>query len=195
MIILLSMHCKVFNFGFFSETDKPKSDVPELECLGFMEDVPGSLRKLINSPSEEIKCVESIVFSSFNPPPSHRRYRAIAFNTSEFTSYVLSHKFICARLVGDLIYLDVVTLEGNKYCITGTTKAFYVNSSSGNVLDPRPSKSGFEATLIGLLQKHSSKFKKGGKQYIRDSLSILYSFYDLVVIIQSVDYLLYFLRL
>jgi len=63
-----------------------------------------------------------------------------------------------------------VTLEGNKYCITGTTKTFYVNSSSGNILDPRPSKSGFEAaTLIGLLQKLSSKFKKGGKQLIHHS--------------------------
>ncbi|KAF3581857.1 hypothetical protein DY000_02032931 [Brassica cretica] len=126
--------------------DKP--NVPELDCLGFMEDVPASLNKLINSPSEEIKCVESIVFSSFNPPPSHR------------------------RLVGDLIYLDVVTLEGNKYCITGTTKAFYVNSSSGNILDPKPSKSGFEtATLIGLLQKLSSKFKKAFREVMEKKAS------------------------
>ncbi|KAF8099761.1 hypothetical protein N665_0237s0016 [Sinapis alba] len=129
-----------------SPGDKP--NVPELDCLGFMEDVPASLRKLINSPTEEIKCVESIVFSSFNPPPSHR------------------------RLVGDLIYLDVVTLEGNKYCITGTTKAFYVNSSSANVLDPRPSKSGFEtATLIGLLQKLSSKFKKAFREVMEKKAS------------------------
>ncbi|AEE78901.1 tetratricopeptide repeat (TPR)-containing protein [Arabidopsis thaliana] len=128
--------------------DKPKSDVPELECLGFMEDVPGSLKKLINSTSEEIRSVENIVFSSFNPPPSHR------------------------RLVGDLIYLDVVTLEGNKYCITGTTKTFYVNSSSGNILDPRPSKSGFEAaTLIGLLQKLSSKFKKAFREVMEKKAS------------------------
>lgn len=70
--------------------------------------------------------------------------------------------FIVARLVGDLIYLDVVTLEGNKFCITGTTKLFYVNSSIGNTLDPRPSKANSEATtLVGLLQKISSKFKKG----------------------------------
>lgn len=70
--------------------------------------------------------------------------------------------FLVSRLVGDLIYLDVVTLEGHKYCITGTTKMFYVNSSAGNVLDPRPSKANSEATtLIGLLQKISSKFKKG----------------------------------
>lgn len=64
--------------------------------------------------------------------------------------------------MGDLIYLDVVTLEGNKFCITGTTKTFYVNSSSGNILDPKPSKATVESTtLIGLLQKISSKFKKG----------------------------------
>jgi len=67
-----------------------------------------------------------------------------------------------SRLSGDLIYLDVVTLEGNKYCITGTTKTFYVNSSTTTVLDPRPNKTGSEATtLIGLLQKISSRFKKG----------------------------------
>jgi protein TIF31 len=142
------MHCEGFIYGLYIETDKPKSDVPELECLGFMEDVPGSLKKLINSTSEEIRSVENIVFSSFNPPPSHR------------------------RLVGDLIYLDVVTLEGNKYCITGTTKTFYVNSSSGNILDPRPSKSGFEAaTLIGLLQKLSSKFKKAFREVMEKKAS------------------------
>lgn len=70
--------------------------------------------------------------------------------------------FCSSRLVGDLIYLDVETLEGNKFCITGTTRMFYVNSSTGNTLDPRPSKSSLEATtLIGLLQKISLKFKKG----------------------------------
>lgn len=59
----------------------------------------------------------------------------------------------------------MVTLDGNKYCITGTTKSFYVNLSSGNVLDPRASKSAFEATtLVGLLQKISSKFKKGKRE-------------------------------
>ncbi|XP_077254113.1 clustered mitochondria protein-like [Tasmannia lanceolata] len=122
--------------------DAGKVEVPELG-LGFMEDITGSLCNLVSSSSKEIKCVESIVFSSFNPPPSYR------------------------RLVGDLIYLDVVTLEGHKFCITGTTKMFYVNSSAGNILDPRPAKSACEAiTLIGLLQKISSKFKKGFREIL-----------------------------
>lgn len=58
----------------------------------------------------------------------------------------------------------MVTLEGNKFCVTGTTKSFYVNSSTGNILDPRPKINVSEAaTLVGLLQKISSKFKKGNK--------------------------------
>ncbi|XP_048329363.2 clustered mitochondria protein isoform X1 [Ziziphus jujuba] len=126
-----------------SPGDTTKTDVLELDGLGFMEDVTGSLGNLLSSSLKEIKCVESIVFSSFNPPPSYR------------------------RLVGDLIYLDVVTLEGNKFCITGTTKMFYVNSSTGNTLDPRPSKTNFEATtLVGLLQKISSKFKKAFREVL-----------------------------
>lgn len=126
-----------------SPGDTVKTEVPELDGLGFMEDVAGSLNNLLSSSSTEIKCVESIVFSSFNPPPSYR------------------------RLVGDLIYLDVVTLEGNKFCITGTTKMFYVNSSPGNSLDPRPSKTSSEATtLVGLLQKISSKFKKAFREIL-----------------------------
>nr|POE85715.1 isoform 2 of clustered mitochondria protein [Quercus suber] len=126
-----------------SPGDTAKTEVPELDGLGFMEDVAGSLNNLLSSSSTEIKCVESIVFSSFNPPPSYR------------------------RLVGDLIYLDVVTLEGNKFCITGTTKMFYVNSSPGNTLDPRPSKTSSEATtLVGLLQKISSKFKKAFREIL-----------------------------
>lgn len=76
-----------------------------------------------------------------------------------------------ARLTGDLIYLDVITLEGNKFCITGTAKNFYVNSSTGNVLDPKPYKTAYEAsTLVGLLQKISSKFKKGKATIDRCSL-------------------------
>ena len=66
------------------------------------------------------------------------------------------------RLHGDLIYIDVVTLEGNKYCITGSSKSFYVNCSNGSILDPKPTKQSLEAsTLVGLLQKISAKFKKG----------------------------------
>jgi protein TIF31 len=46
---------------------------------------------------------------------------------------------------------------------------FYVNSSTGNVLDPRPSKATSEATtLVGLLQRISPKFKKGKREVIEN---------------------------
>ncbi|XAR63419.1 hypothetical protein NMG60_11023342 [Bertholletia excelsa] len=134
--------------GTVANSDSAKTEIPEHRSLGFMEDVTGSLANLFQSPSKEIKCVESIVFSSFNPPPSYR------------------------RLVGDLIYLDVITLEGNKFCITGTSKLFYANSSTGNVLDPRPSKSAPESsTLVGLLQKISPKFKKAFREILERKTS------------------------
>ncbi|KAF3772620.1 Clustered mitochondria protein, partial [Nymphaea thermarum] len=126
-----------------NQTVTGRAEVPELDGLGFMEEIAGSLDKLSFSPSKETKCVESIVFSSFNPVPSHR------------------------RLVGDLVYLDIETLEGHKVCITGTTRTFYVNSSLGSVLDPRPTKNSSESfTLIGLLQKISPKFKKGFREIL-----------------------------
>ncbi|KAG7036572.1 Clustered mitochondria protein [Cucurbita argyrosperma subsp. argyrosperma] len=128
--------------------DTVKTEVPELDSLGFMEDVSGSLGSFLSSSSKEVRCIESIVFSSFNPPPSYR------------------------RLTGDLIYLDVITLEGNKFCITGTAKYFYVNSSTGNVLDPRPYKAAYEAsTLVGLLQKISSKFRKAFREVLEQRAS------------------------
>ncbi|XP_042047208.1 clustered mitochondria protein-like [Salvia splendens] len=131
-----------------NKADAVKAEVPELDNLDFMENVTSSLNSLLSSPSKEIRCVESIVFSSFNPPPSYR------------------------RLSGDLIYLDVATLEGNKYCVTGTTKTFYVNSSAGNILDPRPNKAATEATtLVGLLQKISSKFKKAFREILERKAS------------------------
>lgn len=123
--------------------DVGKADAPELDGLGIVADITCCLNNILTSTPKEIMCVESIVFSSFNPPPNYR------------------------RLLGDLIYIDVATLEGNKFCITGTTKGFYVNSSTKGILDPRPSKSAYEASsLIGLLQKISSKFKKGFREIL-----------------------------
>ncbi|MED6171806.1 hypothetical protein PIB30_044224 [Stylosanthes scabra] len=123
--------------------DSSKTEVQDLDGLAVMEDPSSSLANLLSSPLKDVKCVKSIVFSSFNPPPGYR------------------------RLVGDLIYLDVVTLEGNAFCITGTTTVFYVNSSTTDTFDPNPSKPTWEATyLVALLQKISPKFKKAFREIL-----------------------------
>ena len=108
-----------------------------------MDDATGLLENLVVCPSsQEIKCVESIAFSSFNPPG----YR---------------------RLLGDLIYLDVLTLEGRSYCITTHTHGFYINATTGSILEPRYAKPAHESTsLVGLLRQISDKFKKGFREVL-----------------------------
>lgn len=60
-------------YAFRDVSDTLKTEVPELGGLGYMEDVAGLLGNLLTSPLKDVRCVESIVFSSFNPPPSYRR--------------------------------------------------------------------------------------------------------------------------
>lgn len=70
--------------------------------------------------------------------------------------------FRADRLLGDLIYLDVVTAEGKSYCVTAHTRGFYVNSSKGNILNAEPVTPAIESTtLVGLLRLLSKKFDSG----------------------------------
>ena len=70
---------------------------------------------------------------------------------------------LCAdRLLGDLIYLDVVTAEGESFSITAHTRGFCVNSSKGNILNAEPVAPAIESpTLVGLLRLLSEKFVSG----------------------------------
>ncbi|KAG0576037.1 hypothetical protein KC19_5G050100 [Ceratodon purpureus] len=123
--------------------DKPagsvKTELAELEGgLGFMEDSCGQLGSLVTPSESQEKAVETIAFSSFNPVPGYR------------------------RLLGDLIYLDVVTAEGKSFCVTAHTRGFYVNASKGNTLKAEPVTPAVESTtLVGLLRLLSKKFVSG----------------------------------
>lgn len=68
------------------------------------------------------------------------------------------------RLLGDLIYLDVVTAESENYCITAHTRGFYVNMSKKNVLNADPVIPAIESTtLVGLLRLLSKFFVSGNQ--------------------------------
>jgi len=70
--------------------------------------------------------------------------------------------FCLGRLLGDLIYLDVVTAEGKSFCITAHSRGFYVNCSKGNILNAEPATPAVESTtLVGLLRLLSKKFVSG----------------------------------
>ncbi|OTF72881.1 KIAA0664-like protein, partial [Euroglyphus maynei] len=75
--------------------------------------------------------------SGWNPPPGHRKLR------------------------GDLMYLYVVTLEEKRFHITSSTRGFYVNLSTDEVFNPKPSnpKLIFHS-LVELLSQISPAFKR-----------------------------------
>ncbi|QDS73592.1 hypothetical protein FKW77_001481 [Venturia effusa] len=101
-------------------------------------DAPGSIRSLLpphqGSPPRTIK---SISLSSWNPPP-----------------YGL-------RTKGHLLYLHLITNEGEQYHITSHVSGFFVNKSSHNKFDPYPKsapKGNSAHSLLVLIQKLSPSF-------------------------------------
>ena len=89
-------------------------------------------------PSSLPSCIHTIHYSGWNPPPGPQ------------------------RLKGDLLYLDVTTLEGLSYCITASPQGFFLNSSDKEHFDPapHPDLSSRSHTLAGLLSQISPSFKK-----------------------------------
>ncbi|CAO3631081.1 unnamed protein product [Cunninghamella blakesleeana] len=85
------------------------------------------------------QCLKSLSLSGWNPVPHPR------------------------QLAGDLLYLNVVTLENETLCITASKRGFFVNQSNQNDFNPFP-KSGHHHkktsahSLIHLLQLISPKF-------------------------------------
>lgn len=99
---------------------------------------PGSISTLLPRQREPApKTVKSISLSVWNPPPYNLRDR------------------------GHLLYLQVVTNEGEQHYITSHVSGFYVNKSTNNKFDPAPRsspKSASEHSLINLLAKISPSF-------------------------------------
>lgn len=84
-------------------------------------------------------CLKDLRFSAWNPPPGYR------------------------KLAGDLLYLEVVTLDNPEriYHITSSSSGFFVNKITDHVFDPRPSNDSQRSqTLAGLLNLISPLFKK-----------------------------------
>jgi len=69
--------------------------------------------------------------------------------------------------LGDLVYLEVTTLENSIFQITGWTHGFYVNSSTANEFNPNP-KGNTPRThaLSDLLGKLSAAFSRNFKKFL-----------------------------
>eukprot|EP00818_Percolomonas_sp_WS_P009169 CAMPEP_0117435546 /NCGR_PEP_ID=MMETSP0759-20121206/538_1 /TAXON_ID=63605 /ORGANISM="Percolomonas cosmopolitus, Strain WS" /LENGTH=1249 /DNA_ID=CAMNT_0005227099 /DNA_START=204 /DNA_END=3953 /DNA_ORIENTATION=+ len=74
------------------------------------------------------RCLQSISFSGWNPPNAPR------------------------RMMGDLFYLEMKTLEGDVFHITANSVGFFVNGTQNDYFDPNLAKKGKQAqTLLGLI--------------------------------------------
>lgn len=100
---------------------------------------------------EHVKCIESIQFSSFNPVPPYR------------------------KMVGDLFYLTVKTLEGQDHGITCSVNGFYKNNciekSQFNPTAYSKGNSCQSYTLVGTLNQLSLLFGKNLETYINSILN------------------------
>uniref|UniRef100_A0A8B9J6L3 Clustered mitochondria protein homolog n=1 Tax=Astyanax mexicanus TaxID=7994 RepID=A0A8B9J6L3_ASTMX len=83
------------------------------------------------------ECLKVLAMSSWNPPPGNR------------------------KMHGDLVYLNVVTMEDKHYSVTASTRGFFLNQSTTYSFNPKPaSPSVHSHSLVELLSQISSTFKK-----------------------------------
>lgn len=72
--------------------------------------------------------------------------------------------FCFSRIVGDLVYLDIVTMEGESFCVTGHSQGFFINKTElkpGNPFNPEMKSTDLQHhTLVGLLSLVSPKAKE-----------------------------------
>jgi len=81
--------------------------------------------------------LKSISYSGWNPPPGNR------------------------KLLGDLLYLEITTLENRTVHVTGWSNGFFINNTNPPHFNPSPSdKPCHSHHLVGLLNQVSPLFKK-----------------------------------
>ena len=134
-----------------------KKEIPMPPQKGGQQSLIKELFRTIPSIEQEmnkvqhIKCVESITFSDYNPVPPYR------------------------KMVGDLFYLVVRTLDNGDHGITCSVNGFYRNDNSEKShFAPRPSKSRNPCTsftLVGCLYQLSPAFGKNLEKYINSILA------------------------
>jgi protein TIF31 len=85
----------------------------------------------------KLNCIKVMTPSGWNPPPGYR------------------------KLHGDLLYLQVVTMEDKHYHITASTRGYYVNHSTEEEFNPKAANPSYLShSLIELLNQVSTTFKR-----------------------------------
>ncbi|CAL8280497.1 unnamed protein product [Arctogadus glacialis] len=84
-----------------------------------------------------LQCLRVLTVNSWNPPPGNR------------------------KMHGDLMYLNVVTVEGRDLNITASTRGFYLNQSTAFTFNPKPAlPKTLSHSLVELLSQVSPVFRR-----------------------------------
>ncbi|XP_052753173.1 LOW QUALITY PROTEIN: clustered mitochondria protein homolog [Galleria mellonella] len=124
--------------------EKKKSRPESVDCTPPDYIMPGSterpllpLHPGLTKENKAPQCLKVLTTSGWNPPPGPR------------------------KMCGDLLYLHVITLEDRHFHITACPRGFYLNQSTEEVFNPRPSNPALLChSLIELLSIVSSAFKR-----------------------------------
>ncbi|XP_028163527.1 clustered mitochondria protein homolog isoform X1 [Ostrinia furnacalis] len=124
--------------------EKKKSRPESVDCTPPDYIMPGSaerpllpLHPGLTKENKAPQCLKVLTTSGWNPPPGPR------------------------KMCGDLLYLHVVTLEDRHFHITACPRGFYLNQSTEEVFNPRPSTPSLLChSLIELLSIVSPAFKR-----------------------------------
>ncbi|KAG7163604.1 Clustered mitochondria protein-like, partial [Homarus americanus] len=123
--------------------EKKKTPVESVDCTPPKYILPGCKERPF-SPLQPFakeqktpQCLKVLTMSGWNPPPGPR------------------------KLHGDLLYLYVITLEGKPYHITSSTWGFYLNQTTEEEFNPKPTNPCYLChSLIDLLCLLSNAFKR-----------------------------------
>jgi protein TIF31 len=122
--------------GSSSDSAQNEGDASAVAAYDF--EAPASVKTLLPAAQQPApKTIKSLSVSPWNPPPYHLRAK------------------------GHLLYLHVITIEGEQHHITAHVGGFYVSRSSHNKFDPFPRPSPKECSahsLLTLLSKLSPGF-------------------------------------
>ncbi|KAM3965120.1 LOW QUALITY PROTEIN: clustered mitochondria protein homolog [Aphomia sociella] len=124
--------------------EKKKSRPESVDCTPPDYIMPGSterpllpLHPGLTKENKAPQCLKVLTTSGWNPPPGPR------------------------KMCGDLLYLHVITLEDRHFHITACPRGFYLNQSTEEVFNPRPSNPALLChSLIELLSIVSPAFKR-----------------------------------
>uniref|UniRef100_A0A673BTG2 Clustered mitochondria (cluA/CLU1) homolog b n=1 Tax=Sphaeramia orbicularis TaxID=375764 RepID=A0A673BTG2_9TELE len=133
-------------FNFFTQGDKGNGRASERGCtdcsppeyvLPGCKDRPLTPLQPIRDDWKPLQCLRVLTMSNWNPPPGNR------------------------KMHGDLMYLNVLTMEDKELNITSSTRGFYINQSTAFNFNPKPAvPRSLCHSLVELLSQVSPAFRK-----------------------------------